>query len=1118
MKLVSESHKTKAPSTAPLGNGPQVKLVPLTTQDDIESYLVTFERIMEAYKVPKEQWTYYLAPQLTGKAQQAFAALSLDESKTYDGVKTAVLLRYGVNEEAYRRRFRAANRKDGETNRELAVRLLDLQNKWLKKCGTVEAIKEQVALEQFLSTLTLEKRAWVRDKKPDTCIAAGELADEYEQARKLESQERASDQQTKKQPSGTSRKWCSYCKIAGHVRDDCRKLQAKKEKESQPSSSKETPTQEQGKKPPIKCFNCKQEGHIAINCPGEPAMLCEARHSSTSSKTDTWKRSGKVEGQYVQEIVLDTGCKRTMVHQGLVPPENFLEGDIATIRCAHGDTVLYPLAKVQMEVDGIPIEVEAAVSTTLPVAVLLGQDVPELQQLMGSNAGSNDSGSEDVMIVVTRAQAKKQLQEEIIRREQEVLSGAQPSPVEGLGQSSEETSHSDTQPEGEIPLTLTQEQRRSLRQQIGQQNPPTGDKRSVADTLELSAGELQDLQEKDDTLSKIREAADGHANSAGVGFFKQEGLVYRRWTPPGRGEEYEIEQLVLPKACRRAVLELGHEIPLAGHLGVEKTRQRILRRFYWPTVFKDIEEFCKCCEKCQKTTNRKVPPAPLIPLPIITEPFKKIAMDIVGPLPRSRSGNHYVLVICDYATRYPEAIPLKSIDAAHVAEEIIKVFARVGVPEEILTDQGSNFTSQLLAELYRLLHIHPIRTSPYHPQTDGLVERFNQTLKSMLRKAATNEGKDWDKLVPYLLFTYREVPQASTGFSPFELLYGRDVHGPLDILKESWEASKKSNESVVSYVLSTQEKLRKMTEIVQENLSKAQGKQKMWYDKSARVREFETGDPVLVLLPTSSSKLLAKWQGPYQVVKRMGKVNYLIDMHDCRKRRRVFHVNMLRAFQVHRTTESNYFTDGVVEESDEDVLFWKDGDPDDQPTISDQLNSEQQQQLSQLLMEFGQVLQNQPGHTQLAEHKIDTGSARPVRLPPYRLPQAYRSDVHQELQEMLAQEIIEPSTSEWAAPIVLVKKKDGSLRLCVDYRRLNSASLTDAYPMPRIDDMIDQLGKASFITTLDLTRGYWQVPVANDDRHKTAFITPFGLYQFKRMPFGLQGAPATFQRMMDRLI
>ena len=103
----------------------------------------------------------------------------------------------------------------------------------------------------------------------------------------------------------------------------------------------------------------------------------------------------------------------------------------------------------------------------------------------------------------------------------------------------------------------------------------------------------------------------------------------------------------------------------------------------------------------------------------------------------------------------------------------MKVFARVGVPREILTDQGSNFTSQMLTEIYRLLGVQPIRTSPYHPQTDGLVERFNQTLKRMLKKAAMDNVKDWDKFVPYLLFAYREVPQASTGFSPFELVYGR---------------------------------------------------------------------------------------------------------------------------------------------------------------------------------------------------------------------------------------------------------------------------------------------------------------------------------------------------------
>ena len=185
--------------------------------------------------------------------------------------------------------------------------------------------------------------------------------------------------------------------------------------------------------------------------------------------------------------------------------------------------------------------------------------------------------------------------------------------------------------------------------------------------------------------------------------------------------------------------------------------------------------------------------------------------------------------------------------ANRIASELVKLFARVGVPDEILTDQGTNFTSQLLQEVYKLLHIQPIRTTPYHPQTDGLVERFNHTLKSMLRKTATSEGKNWDELLSYLLFAYREVPQASTGYSPFELLYGRQVRGPLDILRNSWVASPQSSQSIVSYVMLMQERLSKVRDLVAHNLSQAQEAQKTWYDKNARSRHFQPGDQVLVL-------------------------------------------------------------------------------------------------------------------------------------------------------------------------------------------------------------------------------------------------------------------------------
>lgn len=119
---------------------------------------------------------------------------------------------------------------------------------------------------------------------------------------------------------------------------------------------------------------------------------------------------------------------------------------------------------------------------------------------------------------------------------------------------------------------------------------------------------------------------------------------------------------------------------------------------------------------------------------------------------------------------------------------------------------------------------------------------------------------------------------------------------------------------------------------------------------------------------------------------------------------------------------------------------------------------------------------------------------------------------------MLTSKIIEPSESEWAAPLVPVKKKDNTIRLCVDYRKLNAITKIDPYPMPRVDDITDEVGRARYISTLDLTKGYWQIPVREEDCSKTTFTTPFGLYQFTRMPFGLQGAPATFQRMVDRLL
>ena len=1007
----------------------------------------------------------------------------------------------------------------------------------------MEAVLEKLVVEQLSYTMPTDLRIWVAERKPADGAEAGRLADDYIQARRHIRQGKPDDKDKSNRGTVDARR-CHKCGAEGHWRRNC----PVKEEPGVDGSGHKDPRSLKKPERTVKCYNCGRNGHISMNCPDKASYFCK----------DVWgqpvARIGRVEGTAVSDILLDTGCTRTMVRGDLVPEEKLLPGEAATVLCAHGDTVLYPLARVRIDVEGVGMEVRAAVSESLPVSVLLGTDVPELGRLLHSNPLVVYTKGMDHALVTTRAQLKRDTETIAEQERCQVGSGVRPRAL-----AAEETKHQEEEPDmggsGLAEVTgrgegvmeqgeedgseeaqgdgseggnlgdmfaedlfgqtverkkLSRRQKREERRAHGLErakDQPSRGSQPLGEGLQVTVEELKQLQATEEELAGIEESG---------GFFRRNGILYRRWTPREQPESSTVEQIVLPRQCRRAVLQLAHSTPLSGHLGKKKTAARIMRRFYWPTLFRDVADYCRSCTRCQKSSRRRVPRAPMIPLPVISEPFERIAMDVVGPLPRSRSGHRYVLVICDYGTRYPEAIPMKTVDAEAVAEELLKLFTRVGIPKEILTDQGTNFTSQLLAELYRLLRVNALRTTPYHPQTDGLVERFNGTLKGMLRKSAQGDGRDWDKLLPYLLFAYRETPQESTGFSPFELLYGRDVRGPLDVVKEEWEASPKCDRSVVSHIMLMRERMEQMMALARENQHQAQRQQKEWYDRTARERELSPGERVLVLLPTTTSKLTAQWHGPYEVLRRIGKVDYLVATPERRKRETIFHINMLRKWN--EPASVGYLVTDVTDGEDElEMLMW-DGGEEGEPQIGGQLTGGQRKELANLLRQYEDVLTRIPGCTNLAQHTIETGDSRPIRLPPYRLPHAYRDAVRRELEEMQEQGVIEPASSEWAAPIVVVRKKDNSIRLCVDYRRLNTVSCVDAYPMPRIDDLIDLIGQARYISTLDLTKGYWQVPVAEADRAKTGFTSPFGLFVFRRMPFGLQGAPATFQRMMDHFL
>ncbi len=564
-----------------------------------------------------------------------------------------------------------------------------------------------------------------------------------------------------------------------------------------------------------------------------------------------------------------------------------------------------------------------------------------------------------------------------------------------------------------------------------------------------------------------------------------------------RGEEKRL--LVVPRSKTEMDIQLGHAHPLAGHLGAANTTQRIRDRFHWPGLEAEVKSFCQACPICQKTSPKPPPPTPLIPLPIIEVPFERIGMDLVGPLPKSARGHEHILVIVDYATRYPEAIPLRKATAKNIAHELFMLCSRVGIPAEILTNQGTPFMSRLMADLCRLLRVKQLRTTVYHPQTDGLVEQFNQTLKQMLRRVAAEDRRDWDQMLPYVLFGIREVPQASTGFTPFELLFGRQPRGLLDVAKEAWEHQQPTpHRSLVEHVTEMRQRIDRVAPLVREHMVKAQQAQQRHYNRAAQPREFQTGDRVMVLVPTAACKFLATWRGPYTVVEKLGPVTYRVRQPGRRSPEQLYHVNLLKKWV--GTREQT-----VALATVEPVLV--DMNPD--------LSATQKAELQHLIGQFSDVFSAVPGRTHLLQHDIRTPTGVIVKQRPYRIPEARRQAIEDEVQQMLKLVVIEPSCSPWSSPIVLVPKPDGTLRFCNDFRRLNEVSEFDGYPMPRVDELLDRLVRARYISTLDLTKGYWQVPLSDSAKAKTAFSTPSGHWQYRTLPFGLHGAPATFQRLMD---
>ena len=836
------------------------------------------------------------------------------------------------------------------------------------------------------------------------------------------------------------------------------------------------------------------------------------------------------------KILRDTGASQSIILSGKLPfSEKSYTGNNVLIKgVGSEDYSSIQLHNVYIWTDLVEGPFQLGVRNTLPfdgIDLILGNDLAgdkvKVQPILTNTPIMEENFKEEVNKIpglypacaITRAMAKKQKEEE----EQEMDIDLADSIV---GKS--------------LAHDRNDNELSTMSDALIRQNINNANEHENGANPSISTNLLEQQREDPEILPLFENAlSEAEAEEESECFFIQNNILMRKYRPPRVPAEEDGEvffQIVVPKKYQREILSIAHESPLSGHLGVTKTHQKILKHFYWPKLKQDVASYLKTCHTCQMTgkPNQKIPKAPLKPIPAFKEPFSHLIIDCVGPLDKSKSGNQYILTIMCASTRFPEAIPLRNIRAKNIIKHLIKFFTTFGLPNSIQSDQGSNFTSGYFEQKLKELDIRHIKSSAYHPESQGAIERFHQTLKSMLKKYCIETGKDWDEGLPLVLFAARDALQESLGFSPFELVFGHEVKGPLALLKDKFIENKNKPTGMLKYVLDFKERIYLANELAHKNLKAAQIKMKTIYDKNTKMREFQVGDQVLVYLPIPGKALQPRYCGPYVIDKKLNDYNYIVNTHDRKKSKQLCHINLLKPY--HSRDNYNIQVVNAVSSASPEDANEEDGPMekfygDDSTHLlnnSDILNNldeklehlglYQREELKCLIKDFKELFPDVPSQTTLIEHDVDVGEAQPIRQHPYRVNPEKRQILRDEIKFLLENDIIEPSNSNWSSPCILVPKPDGSYRMCTDYRKVNDVTKTDSFPLPRIDDLIDRIGHSKFITKFDLLKGFYQVPLTDRAKEISAFVTPDGLYQYKRMPFGMKNSPSTFQRLVNMLI
>ena len=441
---------------------------------------------------------------------------------------------------------------------------------------------------------------------------------------------------------------------------------------------------------------------------------------------------------------------------------------------------------------------------------------------------------------------------------------------------------------------------------VGGSTVTEGSRELPVDTIRegMPRHEMSEETKADKTLQAILKLAQMDRE----GYHLSHGLVFRtRLDNFGKPRE----QLCIPTSYRHKCMTAAHTG--FGHQGRNKMIALLRPHFYWPCMAKDCTDFVKACVRCQEMDRTTPKPSRMIERQVVTRPITDVAIDIVGPFPTAKGGFKFMLTCIDSASRWPEAIPIRSITTRVVISCLTSIFTRWGFPEKITSDNGPQFTSKAFIRWLREKGIAHSRSTPYHPQENGVVERLHRTLSAVVGKIATSKG-NWANAVPMALFFLRCTPSASTGLSPFLVTHGWEPTNPIQLLYQSWVKTDLGGVDLTEWILQNAGNLENARDKATCALIDNSNKRAIEYNKKTSDRSFSVGDHVWIRRPGLDHKLRESWVGPGKIVKQNSPVSFTVQTQE-----RLIPTVNIQQLKI-ATQESVRKITAVVQDTDKDDL------------------------------------------------------------------------------------------------------------------------------------------------------------------------------------------------------